>query len=65
MRHGASDQAGTPSASGVGGSAPPAPWRRSTGGLDPGPRRFLIDLIGLVHVPLRPRGTFVRFLAWA
>ena len=72
MSHGASDQAGAPSASGVGRSAPPAPWRLSTGCLDPGPRplgvdprRFIIDLIRLVHWPMRPRGTFVLVLARA
>ena len=71
MSHGASDQAGAPSASCWGRSAPPAPWRISKVfqpvqrplGVDT--RRFLIDSIRLVHVPLLPRGTFVLFLARA
>ena len=72
MSHCASDQAGAPSASCWGRSAPPAPWRLSKGFLDPGQRplgvdtrRFLIDSIRLVHLPMLPRGTFVLFLARA
>ena len=72
MSHGASDQAGALSASGLGRSAPPAPWRISTGFLDPGPRplgvdtrRFLIDSIRLVHWPMLQRGMFVLFRARA
>ena len=72
MSHCASDQAGAPSASCWGRPAPPAPWRSSEVFLDPGQRplgvdtrRFLIDSIRLVHLPMLPRGTFVLFLAWA
>ena len=56
----------------LGTLSPPAPWRLSTGFLDPGPRplgvdtrRFIIDSIRLVHWPMLPRGTFVLFLARA
>ena len=72
MSHCASDQAGAPSASCLGRSAPPAPWRISKGCLYPGQRplgvdtrRVIIDSIRLVHLPMLPRGTFVLFLAWA
>ena len=71
MSHGASDQAGAPSASCWERLAPPAHWRISKV-FQPGPRplgvdtrRFIIDLIRLVHWPLRPRGTFVLVLARA
>ena len=62
MSHGASDQAGAPSASGWGRLAPPAHWRLSKVfqpvqrplGVDT--RRFLIDLLRLVHWPCAHAG---------
>ena len=72
MSHGASDQAGAPSASCWERLAPPAHWRLSKVFLEPvqrplgvDTRRFLIDSLRLVHWPMRPRGTFVVFLARA
>ena len=72
MSHCASAQAGAPSASCLGRSTAPAPWRLSKGFLYPGQRplgvdtrRFIIDSIRLVHWPMLPRGTFVLFLARA
>ena len=72
MSHGASDQAGAPSASCWERLAPPAHWRISKVfqpvqrplGVDT--RRFLIDSSsGLSTCPMLPRGTFVLFLARA